>query len=149
MSAAPSDRRSRRALRKSVSRKAPRVTDTTLNTSSGQGEGGTLGLDASWYAGAPMTTPLETARDARGHFVKWLEWYKDAYPDDSGGSYEQLAPKLGVTPAAISKWRKRGSTTYPNMQNLIRLYLLVRRTAWVGLHIDDLLFRDPPPRPGQ
>lgn len=91
-------------------------------------------------------TPDEIARAARQHFLNWLEWYKDGFPEESGGSYEQLAPKIGVTPPAISAWRKKGSTRYPSLPNLVRFYALVRK-AWDGARIDDLLTRDPPSRP--
>lgn len=96
-----------------------------------------------------MTTADETARAARERFLKWIDWYLRAFPTETGGdpggkgSQEQLAKKLGITAPAISKWRRAGSTTYPNVRNLIRFYLLIRK-QWDGFSVDMLLFRDPP-----
>jgi hypothetical protein len=97
-----------------------------------------------WYLGAPMTTSNadDTARRARENFVKWIEWYLEAYPEEAG-SQEKLAPRIGVTPPAISAWRKRGSTRYPNMRNLIRFHALVNKVF--PAHMDQILF-GPPPR---
>jgi transcriptional regulator with XRE-family HTH domain len=142
MADANSDRRRRRALRKSASSRAPRVTMKTLNRSSDWREEGNLSSEGPWYAGRPMT-PDDTARAARERFVKWMEWFVKTYPVDSGGSFEQLAGKLGVSNAAVSKWRKASSTTYPGLKNIIRMHALIAK-SWEGFKVEDLLFRNPP-----
>lgn len=126
-----------------MSSKEPRVTGDSLNRSSDRTEERNPGSEGPWYAGGLMTTPDEIARAARERFVKWLEWFVATYPVDSGGSFEQLAPKLGVSSVAISKWRSKSSTTHPRLQNIVRLYLLIAK-SWEGFKVDDLLFRDPP-----
>lgn len=158
MSAANSDRRRRRDLRNAVSSKDPRVTGKTLNITLGRAEEAKPGLGASWYAGAPAmpttTNADDIARDAREHFVKWIDWYLEAFPTETGGepggkgSQEQLGTRLGITPPAISAWRRKGSTTYPSMRSLVRLYVLIKK-SWGGFDIDMLLFSDPPKLPGR
>jgi transcriptional regulator with XRE-family HTH domain len=93
-------------------------------------------------------TADEVARDARERFVRWMEWFVATYPTDSGGSFEQLSKKLGVSNAAVSKWRKATSTTYPGLKNIVRLYLLIAK-SWDGFKIEDLLFRSPPRTQGR
>jgi hypothetical protein len=151
MSAANSDRRKRRALRKSVSSKVPRVTEKTLNINSGTGEERNPGLGASWYAGSPMTTPDDIARVAREHFVQWIDFYLEAFPTECGGepdgkgSQEQLAERMGISAPAISMWRKKGSTRYPNLRNVIRFHALINKVYVV--HLDTILFGPPPTLP--
>lgn len=125
-----------------MSSSAPRVTLTTLNRSSDEKEEGNPSSEAPWYAGGRMNAD-DIARTARERFVKWMEWFVETYPVDSGGSFEQLAKKLGVSNAAVSKWRKTTSTTYPGLKNIVRLYVLISK-SWEGFKIEDLLFRSPP-----
>jgi hypothetical protein len=155
MRSANSDRRKRRASRKSVSSRAPRVTDKTLNTNLGRAEEAKPSSGAPWYAGAstmPTTHADDVARAAREHFVKWIDWYLEAFPTETGGeaggkgSQEQLGKRLGITPPAISAWRRKGSSTYPSTRSLIRFYLLIKK-SWDGFRVDMLLFSDPPPLP--
>lgn len=85
----------------------------------------------------------ELAHAAREYFVRWIQWYLDHFPEEAG-SQEQLAKRLGVSAPAIGAWRKKGSTRYPNMLNLLRFYVLLNKSYRV--HLDTLLL-GPPPRP--
>jgi DNA-binding XRE family transcriptional regulator len=90
--------------------------------------------------------PEDDPRAARAHFMKWVTFYLDNYAAETP-TQEALAKKLGVSPSAISQWRRQGSTRYPSVKNLIAFHQLLK--AVFEVPVDALLYTDPPHMPGK
>lgn len=76
---------------------------------------------------------------ARGHLLAWLRWHMR-----SQGITQQkdLADRLGVSKGTITHWFKR-ETQLPNFTALLSI------SKEVGVSLDTLTTRDPPPLPSR